>query len=102
MGRKKSAIASQTHSGTRTTLPGPPCGTDMGRSAPEAVGSTCAVGSGVSGGRRRSLGWRQGGCGSGRIRRIEGETDGCLPCLAGIVLLVTARLRAARLTGRAH
>ena len=56
-------------------------------SAPEAVAGMCAVGSGVSGGRRRSLGRRQGGRGDGRIRRFQGETDGWLPGPAFAVTL---------------
>ena len=76
---KKSAIAPQTHQRRTRPPPGPACGTAMRRSASEVVAGMCAVGSGVSGGRRRSLGWRQGGRGDGWIRRFQGETAGWLP-----------------------
>ena len=73
---EKDSIESQTHLRRTGPLPGPACVTAMRRSAPEVVAGMCAVGSGVSGGRRRSLGRRQGGCGEGRIRRFQSETAG--------------------------
>jgi len=87
MGWEKSAIASQTHLAGTGSLPGLACVTAMRRSAPEVVAGMCAVGSGVSGGRRRSLGQRQGGCGEGRIRRFQSETAGWLPGPAFAVTL---------------
>ena len=62
----------------------------------------CAEGAGISGGRKRSLRWRQGGCGDGRIRRFQGETDGWLPRAALAMILWLPRWRAACPARRAH
>ena len=87
---------------TTQTAPEDAIGIASRSSASEVVPGTCAVGFGVSGGRRRSFGWRQGGCGDGRIRPFQGETAGWLPRAGLAVLMWLPTVRAVHPVRHTH